>query len=82
MVLIQWCIWIHFQEGTIQNKIIKGKKKDEIKLKRLHFPVLYEETYVFPIEESYDFLNLLLYITTAKGNNAVIIKGMLQGTMG
>lgn len=27
MVLIQWCIWIHFQEGTIQNKIIKEKKK-------------------------------------------------------
>lgn len=40
------------------------------------------ELHVFPIEASYDFLNLLLYIRTAKGNNAVIIKGMLQGTMG
>lgn len=31
--------------------------------------------HVFPIEASYHFLNLLLYITTAKGNNVVIIEG-------
>lgn len=87
MMPIQWCIWIHFHMGTIQNKIIKKIIIiNEIKLKSPPVLLFYmRKLHVFSIEASYHsfyFLNLLLYIMTAKGNNAVIIKGMLQGTMG
>lgn len=75
-------------QGTIWNKtpekLFFFKLKSEV-LKALTFYCFIWEKgwqlHVFSVEASYQILNTLQYIGTAIGNNAVIIKGMLQGIM-
>lgn len=49
MMPIQWCIWIHFHMGTIQNKIIKNNNNNKWNQtqKPSCFTVLYEEASCF-----------------------------------
>lgn len=66
----------------METKLPKLFFKIEIRSLETFLLLCMRQLHVFSIEASYQFLNMLLYIMNAKGNNAVIIKGMLQGLMG